>query len=159
MTAPFPALPLLPRLQQQLKICQARVMDADEWHGNLPVPVLDRSWLQLEVIGVGQVLERFPADSSVHAPELIRFRSLLQQNMPADEAEQQCWDEFGPEACHLALRRFWLSQQRPTQLWSLEDYLELMGRYRDSFREESRVMPLLVLPRREDTQRLQCHWI
>ena len=159
MRTSFQSLPPLPRLQEHLRRCQAQVSDAEVWHGELPVPVLDRSWLQLEVINVAALLERFPADSSAHAPELMRFRTLLQQNVPADAAEQQCWDEFGADACHLALRRFWMEQQQPLHLWALEDYLELIERYRDSFHEEPRTMPLLVLPRRGDPQRLQCHWI
>ena len=88
MGSSFHSLPPLPRLQQQLKRCQAQVSKAEAWHGELPVPVLNRSWLQLEVINVAALLERFPADSSAHAPELMRFRTLLQQDVPADAAEQ-----------------------------------------------------------------------
>ena len=91
MRTSFQSLPPLPRLQEHLRRCQAQVSEAEVWHGELPVPVLDRSWLQLEVINVAALLERFPADSSAHAPELMRFRTLLQQNVPADAAEAWAW--------------------------------------------------------------------
>ena len=84
-------LPPLPRLHRQLQRCWEIVLAATSWDGGLPVPVLNRSWLQLEVSSIDELLNRFPVDSSAHAPELMRFRSLLEQGMTADEAEQLCW--------------------------------------------------------------------
>ena len=53
----------------------------------------------------------------------------------------------------------WHEQQQPSWLWSLEDYLALISRYRSSFEGEERALPLLVLPRREERQQFHCHWI
>jgi len=152
-------LPPLPRLQRQLQSCWEIVLTAPGWYGGLPVPVLNRSWLQLETLGIDELLARFPVDSSAHAPELIRFRLLLDQGLPADEAEQLCWQDFGPEACHRALRRFWQEQQQPSFLWNLEDYLALIERYRRKYESGDLELPLLVLPRSEADQRLSCHWL
>jgi len=135
------------------------VLAAPRWDGELPVPVLNRSWLQLETLSVDALLRRFPVDSSAHAPELVRFRALLEQGMLADEAEQLCWQDFGPEACHRALRRYWQEQQQPSCLWSLEDYLTLIERYRCKLESGTPELPLLVLPRSHTLQRLSCHWL
>ena len=152
-------LPPLPRLHRQLQRCWEIVLAATSWDGGLPVPVLNRSWLQLEVSSIDELLNRFPVDSSAHAPELMRFRSLLEQGMTADEAEQLCWQDFGSEACHRALRRFWQEQQHPSCLWSPEEYLTLIDRYRRNFHSGPLELPLLVLPRCHSEQRLSCHWL
>ena len=52
-----------------------------------------------------------------------------------------------PEACHRALRRFWQEQQQPSCLWSLDDYLTLIERYRRTLEGGQPELPLLVLPR------------
>ena len=61
-------LPPLPRLHLQLKHCWEILLDAPSWDGDLPVPVLDRSWLQLDILSIDALLGRFPVDSSAHAP-------------------------------------------------------------------------------------------
>ena len=148
-------LPPLPRLQLQLKRCWEILLGSPSWDGDLPVPVLDRSWLQLDILSIDALLGRFPVDSSAHAPELVRFQSLLEQGMPADEAEQLCWQDFGPEACHRALRRFWQEQQQPSCLWSLEDYLTLIEHYRRTLHSGKPELPLVVAaPRRQTTAEL-----
>ena len=152
-------LPPLPRLHLQLQRCWELLLATSGWDEGLPVPVLDRSWLQLDILSIDALLGQFPVDSSAHAPELVRFQSLLEQGMPGDEAEQLCWQDFGPEACHRALRRFWQEQQQPSCLWSLEDYLTLIERYRRTLHSGKPELPLLVLPRRDGKQRLSCHWL
>lgn len=159
MNQPTPLLPPLPRLEHALGQCRQTLAQASCWDSTLPVPVLDRSWLQLQVYSVEGVLHRYPVDSTAHAPELIRFRLLQEQGCSSSEAERHCWEEFGAEACHQALQRFWQEQQQPSWLWSLEDYLALISRYRRSFSEARRSLPLLVLPRRGERQQFHCHWI
>lgn len=88
-------LPPLPRLHLQLQRCWELLLATSGWDEGLPVPVLDRSWLQLDILSIDALLGQFPVDSSAHAPELVRFQSLLEQGMPADEAEQLCWQDFG----------------------------------------------------------------
>ena len=57
------------------------------------------------------------------------------------------------------LRRFWQEQQQPSCLWSLDDYLTLVERYRRTLESGQPELPLLVLPRRDGKQRLSCHWL
>ncbi len=151
-------LPLLQRLQEQLQRCQRQIQREQQWHGKLPVLLLNRCWLRLETLPVSQLLARLPVDSSAHAPELVRFRQLLDGGIPVAEAEQSCWEEFGADACHRALRRYWEVQQQPQQLWSLEEYLSLVSRYRQGIEAAAAELPLLVMPRPQDPQRLSCHW-
>jgi len=151
-------LPLLESLQRQLQRCQRQLQLEKNWHGKLPVLLLNRCWLRLETLTVSQLLTRIPVDSSAHAPELVRFRQLMNAGLAVGEAEQSCWEEFGADACHLALRRYWEEQQQPHQLWSLEEYLALVGRYRQGIEAGAAELPLLLMPRPHDPQRLSCHW-
>jgi hypothetical protein len=151
-------LPLLQSLQGQLQRCQQQLHHEKKWHAKLPVLLLNRCWLKLETLTVSQLLARLPVDSSAHAPELVRFRQLMNVGLAVAEAEQSCWEEFGADACHLALRRYWQEQQQPQQLWSLEEYLALMGRYRQGIEAGLAELPLLLMPRPQDPQRLSCHW-
>ena len=159
MNQSIPLLPPVPRLEEAMDACRQSLAQAPCWCSSLPVPVLDRSWLQLQVFNVETVLQHYPVDSTAQAPELIRFRELQEQGFSCSDAERWCWDEFGADACHQALQRYWHEQQQPSWLWSLEDYLTLISRYRTSFEEEKRALPLLVLPRREERQQFHCHWI
>ena len=159
MKQSIPVLPPVPRLEEALEQCRESLAQAACWHSILPVPVLDRSWLQLRVYSVETVLHHYPVDSTAQAPELIRFRQLQERGLSCIEAERSCWDEFGTEACHQALQRYWQEKQKPSWLWSLDEYLTLISRYRRSFEERERTLPLLVLPRREERQQFHCHWI
>lgn len=149
----------LPELQQQLCSCWRQLSQAKCWNANLPVPLLNRCWLRLEVLEVGNLLKRLPVDASAHAPELVRFQQLLRQGLNSEQAERLCWEEFTAEACHLALRRYWEAQQNPQYLWNLSNYLDLLGRYRKNFEQGNCSLPLLILPRSNDQMKLICHWI
>ena len=70
-------LPPLPRLHRQLQRCWELLLATSSWDEGLPVPVLDRSWLQLDILSIDTLLGQFPVDSSAHAPELVQFQSLL----------------------------------------------------------------------------------
>ena len=122
----------LPQLQKQLNNCQQDLKQAKNWHADLPVPLLDRCWLKLEVLKVAELLCRLPVDASAHAPELVRFQELRNQGHNPDLAKRICWDEFTAEACHLALRRYWEAQETPKYLWNLDSYLNLLRRYRSN---------------------------
>ena len=152
-------VPPLPRLEAAIANCHQQLQAAPGWHGGLPVAVLDRCWLRLQVLPVAELLQRFPVDASPHAPELVRFRELLERGVGMDDAEQSCWEEFGQEACHRALRRFWQAQQQPQYPWQLEEYLALLKRYQQLIAVGPRQLPLLVLPRQHGDERLQIHWI
>ncbi len=123
---------------------------SDHWHGGLPVLLLERCWLRLSRVPVEHLANRLPPDCSQEAPELRRYRELVAAGHPAWEAERLCWEDFGAEACREALRKFWAAQERGTQGWTLETYLDLLQQYRLRFAAGGpRSVPLLVLARRD----------
>ena len=115
--------------------------------------ILDPSslWALLTLFGV-------PPDSSWDAPELVRYRELLDHGHSTLAAEQLCWLEFGTEACRQAQLRLWGAQERGNQGWTLESYLQLLRDYRRRFETgDSRQLPLLVLARRDEGRRGSVH--
>jgi hypothetical protein len=140
---------LLTLRQRQLADRQlALLQQGSTWHGGLPVLLLDRCWLRLSCVAVEELARRLPPDGSAEAPELVHFRGLLAAGLPAWQAEQLCWQEYGTEACRDAQRRYWRAQEQGNQGWTLERYLELLRTYRRRFeRERPRPLPLLVLAR------------
>jgi len=139
------------------------VAAAPAWHGNLPVLLLERCWLRLSCLGVERLLERLPPDGSRDAPELRRWRELTAEGLSAHAAQQQCWQEFGSEACQAALQRFWRVQERGDHGWTHDSYLRLLAEYRRRFDEPApRSVPLLVLARADDRDRHEphrLHWL
>lgn len=130
----------------------------DHWHGGLPVLLLERCWLRLSRVSVEHLAQRLPPDCSQEAPELCRYRELVASGLSGLEAERVCWEDFGAEACREALRKYWTAQERGTQGWTLETYLDLLQQYRQRFALESpRPVPLLVLARRQGPARLGRH--
>ena len=137
-----------PRQRQQLRQWQEQLQAARSWHGALPVALLQRCWLRLEAVPLQGLAARLRPDGSGEAPELVRWRELLEQGVSDWQAQELCWEEFGAEACHEALRRFWASQQQGDHGWTLATYLELVRSYRRRFEEhQPRSLPLLVLAR------------
>ena len=136
---------------------------APAWHGDLPVLLLERCWLRLSCLGVELLLERLPPDGSRDAPELRRWRELTADGFSAHAAQQQCWQEFGSEACQAALHRFWRVQERGDHGWTHDSYLRLMSEYRRRFDLSGpRSLPLLVLARADDQHRHEphrLHWL
>ncbi len=121
---------------------------AQAWTGALPVLLLNRCWLRLTVVPVERLALELPPDLSRSAPELERYRALIQAGHPAWQAQQLCWLEFGAEACHQALRHFWSSQDQQPHGWTLDRYLDLLADYRHRFaNERPRPLPLIVLAR------------
>ncbi|MDM7954525.1 MAG: hypothetical protein QUV07_15095 [Cyanobium sp. CZS 25K] len=141
---------LLEEHRRQLHRAHEELRGSTHWHGGLPVLLLERCWLRLSRVAVEHLASRLPPDCSQEAPELRRYRELVADGRSAWEAERLCWEDFGAEACREALRRFWAAQERGTQGWTLETYLELLHQYRLRFASEGpRPVPLLVLARRE----------
>ncbi|MFN9548409.1 MAG: hypothetical protein ACK6AD_15330 [Cyanobacteriota bacterium] len=121
---------------------------AREWNGQLPVLLLNRCWLRLTVIPVERLALELPPDLSRAAPELERYRTLIETGHSAWQAQQLCWLEFGAEACQQALRHFWSAQERHPHGWTLERYLGVLAAYRHAFtHDHPRPLPLIVLAR------------
>jgi hypothetical protein len=147
--SPFNELPTLtPSQRSRAEACLDAVGRASAWHGQLPVLLLNRCWLRLTVVPVERLALELPPDLSRAAPELERYRALVEAGHSAWQAQQLCWLEFGAEACQQALRRFWTAQERHRCGWSLERYLDLLNDYRERFASERpRPIPLIVLSR------------
>ncbi|MFM1811503.1 MAG: hypothetical protein RLZZ336_441 [Cyanobacteriota bacterium] len=147
------AMPAQPPTFSPGQLAQARaavrlLSQASAWSGHLPVLLLNRCWLRLSVVAVERLALELPPDVSRAAPELERWRSLVEAGHPPWQAQQICWQEYGAEACHEALRRFWSAQEAHTHGWTLDRYLGLLAEYRHSFTSGSpRVLPLVVLAR------------
>lgn len=133
---------------------------ATHWHGQLPVAVLDRCWLKLRAIPIEQLARVLPPDTSFEAPELVRYRQLVQQGLGAWDVEQLCWQEFGQGAWREALRRYWSQQERGNHGWTLDRYLQLLESYRQPWRDGgNRRLPLLVLARQDQRESHALHWL
>ena len=150
---------LTPRLQEQADHLLIEQQQQTVWHGRLPVLLLDRCWLRLQVVPVAELTQVLPPDNSGDAPELVLFRSLLQQGLNRLEAQDQCWQEFGREPCSQALRRFWQAQERGNHGWTFSAYLLLLERYRQHLQTEGPTpLPLLVLARVGSAEHHRLQW-
>lgn len=57
-----------PRLRQRLDRLLAQQQREKLWHGELPVLLLERCWLRLEVVPVRRLAQVLPPDASPEAP-------------------------------------------------------------------------------------------
>ena len=150
---------LTPRLQARVDGLLLPLQGVSAWHGELPVLLLDRCWLRLQVVPVRRLSQVLPPDSSSEAPELVRYRELLRSGMAELVAQELCWQEFGREACREALRRFWRMQDQGNHGWTLPTYLELLARYRRQLESPGATpLPLLALARPGSGEVHQQHW-
>ena len=150
---------LTPRLQQEVDRLLLLQQDHGHWHGQLPVLLLERCWLRLQVVPLAELTRVLPPDSSAEAPELVRFRSLVQQGIPRLEAQDRCWQEFGREPCSEALQRFWTAQEQGNHGWTFNRYLHLVERYRQQLQAPGPTpLPLLVLARAGSTEHHHLQW-
>lgn len=153
----FSALTTRQRLQleQHLGDLQGPI----SWHGDLPVALFDRCWLRLEIVALKHLANRLPPDATADAPELVRYRQLLTDGMPALAAQEQCWHDFGLEACQQAQSRFWRRQDLGNQGWTLQSYLNLLKTYRQRLtRANQRALPVLILARTDSAEAHQLTW-
>ena len=146
----MPAKPptLTPGLMIRTRAAFHTLGKARDWNGQLPVLLLNRCWLRMTIVPVERLALELPPDLSRAAPELERYRALIQGGHPAWQAQQLCWQEYGAEACQEALRHFWSAQDRHTHGWTLERYLAFLADYRQAFASDPpRNLPLIVLAR------------
>lgn len=150
---------LTPRLQQQADQLLTQQQHQQRWHADLPVLLLDRCWLQLQVVPVAQLARVLPPDSSAEAPELVLYRTLRRSGIDALAAEERCWQEFGRQACSEALRRYWLAQEQGNHGWTMAAYLDLLDRYRLHLEcSGPRPIPMLVLARPGSSEEHRLRW-
>ena len=150
---------LTPSLQARVDALLLPLQGPTAWNGELPVLLLDRCWLRLQVVPVRRLSQVLPPDSSAEAPELVHYRALLRSGLGELEAQEQCWQEFGREACGEALRRFWRMQDQGNHGWTLPTYLELLARYRLQLESPGATpLPLLALARPGSGEVHQQHW-
>jgi hypothetical protein len=150
---------LTPRLQERTSALIAAQQTHTTWEGSRPVLLLERCWLRLQVVRVDELAQVLPPDASGEAPELERFRALRQAGQSSQRAQEQCWEEFGREACSEALRRFWEVQDAGNHGWTLTHYLRLLDLYRRQVEAPGpSPVPLLVLARRGSDEVHQLQW-
>jgi len=159
-TGPWQTLALTPRQRRLIAEQWHGLQRQASWHGRLPVLLLNRCWLRLEVVAVAELARLLPPDSTAEAPELARFRELRQGGIDGGLAETLCWQEFGPEACQAALRRHWQARDRGNHGWTLAAYLAFLSRYRAAVEGPGRrPLPLVVLARSSQPDPHQLHWL
>ena len=100
-----------------------------------------------------------PPDGCEDAPELSRYRELVALGWSPLQAQEQCWQEFGDDDCRIALQRFWASQHDRKHDWTLQRYLAMISRYRQSIEAGITTIPMLVLPRSGAATDHQLHWV
>jgi hypothetical protein len=150
---------LTPRLQRQAERLLVQQQNQSGWHGNRPVLLLDRCWLQLRQVAVADLARVLPPDSSAAAPELVRFRELRRGGLDHFQAEERCWQEFGRQACSDALQRYWHLQEQGNHGWTLDTYLRLLDHYRRCLENAGpSPIPLLVLARSGSDEPHHLHW-
>ena len=150
---------LTSRQRHGLEEILREVGQAKSWSWSLPVLLHERSWLRLMQIRLNQLYRYLPPDGREDAPELVRFRTLIEEGFDALQAQQHCWDEFGMEDCQRALRRFWDGQSQNCHGWTLRRYLALVTRYRRSIDAGATAVPLLVLAQQGSDDFHQLHWV
>jgi hypothetical protein len=150
---------LTPRLQRHADRLLEELQARRCWDGALPVVLLNRCWLRMQAVPVAELRRHLPPDCSAEAPELRRYRQLLEQGCADLLAQDICWQEFGREACGQALRRFWQEQERGNRGWTMAAYLQLLRRYRQYVEADGATpLPLLVLGRVDGHEPHHLHW-
>ncbi len=129
------------------------------WSLDSPVFLFDRCWLRLEKIQLSQLSKRLPTDNSCEAPELIKYKQLLEERSDNLLAVQECWAEFGIEDFHRAIRNYWYWQDKGNHGWTFNVYSNLISQYKLSFKETTILIPLIILGRRNSPEKHVVAWL
>jgi hypothetical protein len=144
----------------ELRQWQGEVASAGGWSGDLPVALLEPSWLRLRRLPVQRLATELPPDGSEEAPELVRYRQLRAAGLDDWSVQLQCWQEFGSEAFQRAQHLYWERQDRGNHGWTLDRYLALLAEYRRSLAAGGpRRLPLLVLAPPDGPEDHQLMWL
>ena len=135
------------------------VKNAKSWSWELPVLLRDRCWLRLDRIQLSQLMRQLPPQGREEAPELVRYRLLIEEGFEPLTAQQTCWNEYGMEDCQRALRAYWRSQEQADHGWTARRYRQLVSLYRNRIERGVATVPMLVLARRDSTEQHQVLWI
>ncbi len=141
-------------LQSELKNLRGK-----PWSLSHPVFLLNRCWLRLEKIKLYELTHRMPPDNSAEAPELILYQQLLNSGCDPLLAIQECWQEFGMEDFHRALRNCWASQEKGNHGWTFRRYVELFNQYKYSVECLDFTIPLIILGRTQSKENHKLEWI
>ncbi len=153
-------LSFTPRQRREVERLLLAQQRQGDWHGQLPVLLLNRCWLRLEIVALERLAVRLPPDSTASAPELERFRQWREAGLSPTLAEARCWEEFGQQACRAAQRRHWEAQDRGQHGWTLEAYLHFLHCFRERFTPSGpRPLPLFVLGRGGSGERHRLYWL
>ena len=138
------------RQRQALQNLLSDMRSSLAWSWQLPVLIRQRCWLRLEMIPLGDLHRWLPPDGREDAPELARYRELVAQGWSPLQAQDQCWQEFGDDACRTALQRFWASQQERQHDWTrtvavqvsrIDQSLQAIDRIRDHHHSDAGAAP------------------
>ena len=155
-----PSLALTTAQREQLQRLLAELQMHGQWRADLPVALLDRCWLRLEIVAIQHLARRLPPDASAEAPELVAYRRRLAEGLAPLQAQERCWQDFGRQACQEAQTRFWRQQDLGQHGWTLRRYLELLASYRRrQAQERQRALPLLVLARADSDDDHELVWL
>ena len=75
------------------------VKNAKSWSWELPVLLRDRCWLRLDRIQLSQLMRQLPPQGHEEAPELVRYRLLIEEGFEPLTAQQTCWQALQPKSC------------------------------------------------------------
>ena len=142
----------LARIMREVQVSRA-------WSWTLPVLLHDPSWLRLLRIDLSDLRRCLPPDGRAEAPELIRYRALVNAGVDALLAEQQCWDEFGMQDCQRALHLYWAGEDDTSHGWTVRRYLDLVSQYRHLFEQGHVAVPMLVLAQKDSRDDHELHWV
>ena len=147
------------RQRQGLIDIVREVRTSTAWSWTLPVLLHDPSWLRLLRIDLSELRRCLPPDGRHEAPELIRYRALLNEGVDALLAQQTCWDEFGMKDCQRALQLFWAGEDQTSHGWTISRYLELVSQYKQLFEQGHATVPMLVLAQKDSRDDHELHWV
>lgn len=144
--------------KSQIESALAKLMDKS-WSLDHPVFLLNRSWLKFEELRLEQLTERLPPDNSREAPELVRYYELINGGTDYLLAIQKCWDEFGIEEFHNALRNYWYWKDIGNHGWTFKRLIQLISDYKKFALESSPSIPLIILSREDTTEEHLILWL